>query len=207
MIRGQPDNPSTWQALDSVLDRTFYFADNTPIKIARTFVDSGFATSFVYDYCRRRAHKGVFAIKGASIFGAPLLNKTTKLKDVGIFLTSLNVDDGKNEIYGMLTAGKIHFGTDIDSLRRNFDEVYFRQITSEHRVRKPDGREVWEKLPGRRNEALDILVYALSSMKSCIGSNPQEFWAYQAANLRGEPKSLQTKKSPVVRSRRIDLWQ
>lgn len=204
VIRGQPDNPSTWQALDSVLDRTFYFADGTPIKIARTFVDSGFSTSFVYDYCRRRAHKGVFAIKGASIFGAPLINKTTRLKDVGIYLTSLNVDDGKNQIYGMLTAEKIHFGCDVEGLRRNFDEVYFRQITSEHRVRKPNGKEVWEKISkDRRNEQLDILVYALASMRSCIAGDEQKFWEYQAANLRGEP--LQNKKA-TVRSRRLELW-
>ncbi len=208
IIRGQPDNPSTWQALDGVLDRCFYFADGTPLKIARTFVDSGFATSFVYDYCRRRAHKGVFAIKGASIYGAPLLNKTTRLNDVGIFLTSLNVDDGKNEIYGRLTAGTVHFGRDVDSLRRNFDDVYFRQLTSEHRVKKPNGREVFEKISkDRRNEQLDILVYALAAQKSCISGDEKSFWLNQAANLRGEPTPSQTKKTSTVKSRRIELWR
>lgn len=207
VIRGQPDNPATWQALDDALARTFYFADGTSIKIARTFVDSGYSTSNVYSYCKRRAHRGVFAIKGASIFGAPLLNKTTRLKDVGIFLTSLNVSEGKSTIYSMLTAGKIHFGQDIESLRRNFDEVFFRQLTAEHRVRKPSGREVWEKISkDRRNEALDILVYSLAAMKSCIGRDEKTFWENQAQTLRGESKVVQ-KKSSQIKSRRLDLWQ
>ena len=107
----------------------------------------------------------------------------------------------------MLTAGKIHFGQDIESLRRNFDEVFFRQLTAEHRVRKPSGREVWEKISkDRRNEALDILVYSLAAMKSCIGRDEKTFWENQAQTLRGESKVVQ-KKSSQIKSRRLDLWQ
>ena len=202
VIRGEPHNPSTWQDLYAALSRIYHFKDGTPLKVARTFIDSGYATDYVYGFCRVNARAGFFAIKGKSIFGAPFLYKTGRLKESGIYLTILNVDEGKNEVYSLLSSGKVHFGRD-HSFRRNFDETFFRQLTAEHRVRKTTGRESWELISReRRNEALDIFVYARAAMLSCI--NGEHFWEEQEAALRGQIKKPVARQA--LRSRTLEVY-
>lgn len=187
-ILGDPQERNVWNHLTVALSRQFTFADGTGLKVARAFIDSGFATSYVYEHCRANMRAGHFAIKGKSIYGAALLHKTGYLKDAGLYLTILNVDAGKDEVYARLNGGKIHFGGDVDGLRRNFDEAYFKQLTAERRVNKVVSgvrREVWELVSqSRRNEALDVFVYALAAARSCVGSaNEEDFWTAQHANL------------------------
>lgn len=200
VIIGEPTNPATWQELDRALNKIFSFADGTTIKIARTFVDSGYSTAEVYNHCRR--HQNHFAIKGKSTLGAPLLQKISFQKDAGIWLAILNTDAGKDEIFSMLNAGKFLFGADDAYLKRNFDERFFNQLTAEHRVRRFSGgivREAWELIRGdRRNEALDTAVYSLAAMKSLLGNADEKFfWQRQRDNLRG----LEIKKDPPARRR------
>lgn len=188
VIIGEPTNPATWQELDRALNKIFSFADGTTIKIARTFVDSGYLTAEVYNHCRR--HQNHFAIKGKSTLGAPLLQKISFQKDAGIYLAILNVDAGKDEIFSMLNAGKFLFGADDEYLKRNFDERFFNQLTAEHRVRRVSGgivREAWELVRGdRRNEALDTAVYSLAAMKSLLGNADEKFfWQRQRQQLSG----------------------
>lgn len=177
VIRGEPQNQSTWVELDRRLNESFYFEDGKAIRVARTFIDSGYATDNVYAYCRGKSDK--FAIKGRSVFGGALLHTTNWLKESGLFLTTLNVDAGKSEIYSLLQAGKVHYGADDQHLRRNFDDDFFRQLTAERRERKFIGgisKEVWTLAKGRHNEMLDTFVYALAAMKSCISGDEKDFW-------------------------------
>lgn len=177
IVRGkiycEPNDPRAWTELDDVLDRE-YRSKTSAFKVMRTFVDSGFMTSTVYEYCRRRARSGRFAIKGVGSCGKQLIWRTS-MKD-GVPLILLGVNEGKQEVYSrlMLTepgARYFHFGADDRHIRcRGYDEEYFRGLTAEHKVRRQTGGliyEQWEPVNRRvRNEPLDLRVYALAAMKT-----------------------------------------
>lgn len=208
IIVGEPSNPATWAELDNRLNETFHFRDGTAIKVARTFIDSGFATDNVYGYCRRRVREGRFAIKGKSVLGASLLHKTNWLKESGVYLITLNVDAGKNEVYSLLESGKMHFGADDEYERRSFDENFFEQLTAEHRVRRYSAgafREVWEPLSkAKRNEMLDCTCYALAAAKSCISGDEKTFWQERYDDLRGVTIKQPARRS--ITSRELDVY-
>lgn len=167
------------------------------MKIKRTFVDSGFSTAEVYRYCRRG--RGRYAVKGKGGGGILLLYRSTQLRDEGIILTILGVDDGKSEIYARLKAedGRLHFPflCDLD---------FFKQLLSEERVTHwTRGLQtvVWEPVNRTvRNEVLDTFVYALTAAKSLAGKKAEVFWQRLL-----EPES----KKPAVRTvrqRTMDIW-
>lgn len=170
VIPGKPDEDSTWEMLDEIIDKTWTFKNGKGLKISLTFVDSGgLYTQDVYMQCRKRKNKRVFAIKGANKADTPFINppKQTKIivqeKFVGMtWLYYIGVDSGKEKIMSNLhvkEAGKryCHFPVNED---RGYDEEYFTQLLSERVVYK-NNKWVWEKVPGRRrNEALDCRNYA-----------------------------------------------
>lgn len=205
IIYGAPAQERTWRGLDAVIDRTYHFADGTGIKIARTFIDSGFATDKVYDYVRGSTTR--FAIKGLGSVGIPLLHKFSPQNDKGILLTVLGVNAGKAEVFSRLE--QMHFARDDRFLERNFDFIFFKELTAEQAVLKKSGGrliEVYETIGRKvRNEALDVTVYALAAMQSLVGtSNHAEFWQRQALALRGEVKKSPAKKA--IKTRTIDIW-
>ena len=218
IVRGEPNQIATWRELDAVLDRIYHFRDGTPIKISRTFIDSGFSTSIVYDYCRASAAKGRFAIKGVGQSGAPLLYKYTYPKGAGIILTLLGVNDGKQEIFSRLNLtegqGAMIYPNDDEYLKRGYDSVYFKQLISERKVlRKVGGllQQVWEPITAHaRNEALDIAVYNLACLKSCLGNaEPEEFWRRREELLMQSgvaAKSEKAERRRAVKSREVDIW-
>lgn len=215
VIGGSPNDAETFATLDNFLNREWHFADGTALKVARTFIDSGFATKNIYDYCRRRAINGVFAIKGNGAVGIPFLYKYTAIKDSGIILTNLGVNDGKSQIFSRLavddadTAGYIHFLRDLPNFRRGFDTNYFKQLISERRTLRKSGgilQVVFEKIDRHsRNEALDCFCYSLAALKSCMGNlDSDKFFAA----LTAPPKVADTKKAAPTqsKSRSIDVF-
>ena len=100
----------------------------------------------------------------------------------------LNSDAGKDEVIAALQSGKILFGRDDQFLTRNFDENFFKQLSSERKVKTVSGYR-WEKVNAHaRNEALDMTVYALAALKSLMTGDADDFW-----------ESLAKKKPPVRR--------
>ena len=221
IVRGEPNQLTTWQDLDLVLDRTWRFGDGTPIKVARTFVDSGYATKSVYEYCHANMRRGRFPIKGKAGMGLPLLYQYGHPKQTNVLLTILGVDNGKQEVMSNLGmevagAGYMHYPLDDGHLGyRGYDSVYFKGLISEHRViRKSSGilYEAWEPIDRSvRNEPLDLAVYNLACAQSCVGRNPEMFWAQRRELLKEEFTSSATKKkkTPVVKGkafREVDIW-
>lgn len=207
LIRGTPNEAATWLELDSILDREYKFGNGESMKVARSFIDSGYATKTVYAYCHSRREVGRFAIKGSGAMGIPLLYKYTYPRGYNIILTILGVNDGKQEIMsrlGITKAGAqyFHFPKDDDYIgRRGYDEIYFKQLIAEKRVVRRSGGLIhvaWEPVHAHaRNESLDCRVYAYAAMKSCIGSD-KDFWKKQRRELKLEVKRPAT--------REIDIW-
>ena len=177
-ILGRPDTPEVWQRLDEVLDKVYKFKNGQGLKIGMTFIDSGgHFTQEVYEQCRIRQTKRVFAIKGKGGENIPFI--TTKPSKVVIngnskrmaWLYVLGVDAGKAAIMSNLRvetpgASFCHFPRGEE---RGYDLHYFNGLLSEKLVlskTKTGNKFVWEKIPGhQRNEPLDCRNYALAAFK------------------------------------------
>ena len=176
-IMGRPDTPEVWQRLDDVVDHVYKFKNGRGLKISITCVDSGgHFTQEVYEACRARAGKRVFAIKGKGGDGIPFVSPPSKVpirdnKRITCWLYTIGVDAGKATIMANLKVQEAgpkycHFNRHPDA---GYDINFFNGLLSEKLVlthtRRGD-RWAWEKLPGHnRNEALDCRDYANAGRK------------------------------------------
>lgn len=224
VIMGEPTDVGTWHELDKILDREFHFANGNALKISRTFIDSGYSTRAVYEYCTENIHKQRFPIKGKGGAGLPLLYQYSKLKNLPLPLTILGVDDGKQEIFARLGIGEIgaqfmHFPKDDAFIeRRGYNSLYFKQLIAERRIFRKVGGVVqvaWEPVAdGVRNEALDMAVYNLACMKSCEAKRGAEFWKKRAELIQSkvevpkvQARASQSNTGDVMTfSRQMDIW-
>lgn len=177
-ILGRPDSPEVWQQLDAVIDRVYRFKNGQGLKIGMTFIDSGgHFTQEVYEQCRIRQPKRVFAIKGKGGENIPYISaKPSKVvvngnKNRTAWLYILGVDAGKTAIMSNLKvetpgASFCHFPRGEE---RGYDHYFFNCLLSEKLTltkTKTGNRFVWEKIPGHnRNEALDCRNYANAAFK------------------------------------------
>ncbi len=176
-IMGRPDTEEVWERLDDVIDHVYKFRTGRGLKISITCIDSGgHFTQEVYEACRARVHKRVFAIKGKGGDGIPFVSPPTRVairdnKKITCWLYILGVDAGKASIMGNLKVKEAgpkfcHFNRNPDA---GFDLNYFNGLLSEKLVLTHTSRGdkwSWEKLPGHnRNEALDCRNYAMAGFK------------------------------------------
>lgn len=169
VIRGDPEGATVWADLDAVLNQTYEHESGNRLHIAATCVDSGHCTQQVYDYCKTRLHRRIYAVKGAGGAGRPIVSAPSKKRSGrskrNVDLFTLGVDDAKGLIYSRLRIcepgpGYCHF-----PLER--DEEYFAQLTAEKVVTKfirGFPKKEWVKTRPR-NEALDLRVYALAALR------------------------------------------
>lgn len=179
IIMGDPGYDEPWERLDEVISRVYKFANGRGLTISMTFVDSGgHKTQSVYNQCRARLHRRVFAIKGVGGDGVPYTRPPSKVKIVvngrtigQTWLYSIGVDAGKADIMGALKVKEpgpkfCHFPK---GEARGYDMAFFNGLLSEKLVMKSERgrtRWAWVKLPGHeRNEALDCRNYALAALR------------------------------------------
>jgi phage terminase large subunit GpA-like protein len=177
-----------------------------------TFVDSGgHKTQHVYNQCRARLQRRVFAIKGQGGDGVPYTKPPSKVKIVvngqaigQTWLYSIGVDAGKADIMGALKVQEpgpkyCHFPKGVE---RGYDNAFFNGLLSEKLVMKTDRgrtRWAWEKLPGHeRNEALDCRNYALAALRVL---DPDMDRVEQRLRQRGESKA--PAQAPRARKRAV----
>jgi len=159
--------------LDAALRATYRNGAGHELPIAATAIDSGgHNTHDVYMFCRARRHLHVFAVKGSSIGGKPILGKPSavdvdyrgqKIRD-GAQLWLVGSDTAKELIFNRLAVdapgpGFVHFSADLDA-------EFYQQLTSEKlvtRYHKGRPRREWVPIKGRRNEVLDMLVYNIAA--------------------------------------------
>lgn len=154
-----------WAKLDLQLRRTWTREDGLAMKLSSVAVDSGgHHTDTVYRYCKARQGAHVWAVKGSSEPGHAPVSKPSKGNRIGALLFSLGTEAIKDTLFARLRVaaqgpGYVH-------LPWSVDEEWIQQLTAEVvRVHYKNKRPVrrYEKLPGRRNEALDCAVYAYAA--------------------------------------------
>jgi phage terminase large subunit GpA-like protein len=113
-------------------------------------------TDIVYSFCRPRFGRRVVAGKGVSGTRPAIAASHTK----GSRLFLVGVDGLKAQILTRLNSGRsIRFSASLEA-------VFYEQLASERRVvRYVRGQPLrrFERIPGRRAEALDCVVYAFAA--------------------------------------------
>ncbi|MGI9303358.1 MAG: phage terminase large subunit family protein [Gammaproteobacteria bacterium] len=167
---GDPAQDAVWKEILVYLHRDWARDDGISLKINGACIDSGGAhTQEVYKFCARRRGEGIFCIKGVSgprpIAGPPSpISYGRRKREVELY--SLGVDTAKALLYQRLNIDEP--GPSFMHFSMAHELPFFEQLASEVLVpRYTSGRpkHVWEVIPGRRNEALDMAVYALSALE------------------------------------------
>ncbi|MGP9814427.1 phage terminase large subunit family protein [Rhodopseudomonas sp. NSM] len=200
VIWGKPADDSTWAELDEFLKSRFPHPFGGSLAIDATAIDSGDGETMecVYRFCFPRAARKIFAIKGDGGFRRPFIERSTSSKTRGGLLFIVGTDPVKDHVAAKLTSGSngIRFS---DTLPAS----WFEQLCSERAiVRYVRGQPArrFERIPGRRAEALDCVVYAVA-IRQLLNPN----WASRAEALRSPELALAPAPRPrVIRSSWMD---
>ncbi|MDQ0124279.1 phage terminase large subunit GpA-like protein [Pseudomonas lini] len=180
VIWGDPADERTWAVLDEKLKARYLHPCGVALAILAAGVDSGgHHTDEVYQFCRVRRWRNVFAIKGASKPGRPVIAQRPSMVDVtwkgqternGAELWFVGTDTAKDWIYNRYGfppgPGALHFANDLP-------DDFFAQCVAERKVARyirGHKRIEWIKGKAERNEALDLMVYCLA-MAHYLGIN------------------------------------
>lgn len=165
---GDPSGPEFWQALDDFLLQEFNHPYGHGMRIDTACIDSGYETMKVYDFCRPRFARRVFAIKGPSnSVGKPIWpKKATRnvAKNTDVFLIGL--DNAKTIMQRRLMLPSFGPGFCHYPKHESFDENYFNGLTIEKKITKYKfGRPYneWHTPEGGRNEPWDCRIYAYAA--------------------------------------------
>ena len=206
VIMGKPNSAEVWARLDDVIDHLYRFKDSDRgLRISITCVDSGgHYTQEVYEECRKRKNKRVFAIKGKGGDGIPYVAPPSKVpirdnKKITCWLYTLGVDAGKASIMSALEVQEAgprycHFPL---GESYGYDGYYFNGLLSEHLEMTQTKRGnvwAWVKIPGHtRNEPLDLRNYNMAGFKII---NPDTLAVER--RLKDLPEKKATPKKPVA---------
>ncbi len=171
VIEGEFSDAATQAQVDAYLKRIWHRDDGRPFEIIAACIDSGgHHTQAVYEFCKARIGRRIWAIKGESARGGernpvwPSKRPTSRTKKT-YRPVILGVNAAKDTIRQRLLLespgpGYMHFPAERDI-------NYYAQLTAERIVVKESGGRryrVWELPRGKANEALDCRVYAYGAL-------------------------------------------
>jgi phage terminase large subunit GpA-like protein len=171
IVMGDYDKEDTLKRVDDVIVKTYTKKDGTQYDVRVWCWDTGGIDRTKVD--KRSKKHGIFRvipIKGASVYGKPIANFPRTRNKEGVYHTEIGTDTAKDLLYLQMetqpssepSPGAMHLPLD-DAI---CDEVICQQIASERLVEKRvNGKKLmrWDN-EGRRNEALDCMVYALAAL-------------------------------------------
>ena len=152
--------------LDRFLQKEYLHESGAKLRLVTAGIDSGYLAPEVYRFVRpRQLGRRIYATKGASTVGKPLISITDprkkKGKDKGrVTLINIGTETAKDTLFARLQIespgpGYVHFSDALD-----YD--FFKQLCAEQCLTKYKGGRpyrVWEKKrQDIRNEALDMVV-------------------------------------------------
>lgn len=189
---GTPGGP--WEELDRLWNAGFTHVNGRPVPVRRTFIDSGFATSQVYRYAKRRASRQVYPCKGVGGEGPFVARPSVQGRDRTL-LYAVRVDKGKDEFLrnqiqeNTVGPGYVHLPDWISP-----EELG--GLVSEVRKRKPGPHGkisyVWIPKKGAPpNEPLDCRIYARAALEA-EGMRVIAHLGAMAAELAKPPTDAET---------------
>ncbi len=193
VIWGLPDDDATWTELDAVLKMRFDHPLGGKLGLDAVAIDSsdGETMENVYSFCFPRSSRKVLAIKGVN-GNRPWIEKS-KSKVKGGALWIVGVDGLKSHLTARLSRGRtIRFS---DRLPLS----WFEQLASERvvvRYTRGQPQRRFERIPGRRAEALDCVVYGFAA-RQILNIN----WDQRADNLRLGVETTTPKVEAITKSK------
>lgn len=177
IIMGRPDHEETLTRVDEAINKKYLHADGAEMTIARVCWDTGgIDAEIVYKRSKKHGIFRVLPIKGASVYGKPVINMPKSKNQRGVFLCEIGTDTAKEMIYARLKEP----ATPADSASpytfrfpdnpEVFSEVEAKQLVAEELVEKVVNGKIklqWDAKK-RRNEALDCLVYAYAAYRVSV---------------------------------------
>ncbi|HAM4869453.1 TPA: phage terminase large subunit family protein [Escherichia coli] len=177
IIMGRPEDEDTLKRVDAVIRKKYRHADGTEISISRVCWDTGgIDQDIVYQRSRKHGTFFVLPIKGASVYGKPVITMPKKRNQRGVFLCEVGTDTVKEMLYArfalpVVSASEVapytfRFPDNPDI----FSDVEAKQLVAEELVEKVVNGRVklqWDARK-RRNEALDCLVYAYAALRISV---------------------------------------
>ncbi|EMV34302.1 phage terminase large subunit family protein [Escherichia coli BCE002_MS12] len=177
IIMGRPEDEDTLKRVDAVIRKKYRHADGTEISISRVCWDTGgIDQDIVYQRSRKHGTFFVLPIKGASVYGKPVITMPKKRNQRGGFLCEVGSDTVKEMLYArfalpVVSASEVapytfRFPDNPDI----FSDVEAKQLVAEELVEKVVNGRVklqWDARK-RRNEALDCLVYAYAALRISV---------------------------------------
>lgn len=177
VLYGETNDEKVWLDLAELLDTQYEHESGGLLHVEKWAIDSGYNTSWVYDFVRKYPPSRVYAVKG--ITNSVVMVSPPKALDVratgkrpkkGAKVWNIGVDIIKNEFFGNLgkqpptkeslesgaayPAGYCHYP--------EYEEEWFKQLTAEVQApRKGKNGSIyfeWMKI-AERNEAIDLHVY------------------------------------------------
>jgi phage terminase large subunit GpA-like protein len=200
VFEGDTSRGLVWEKLTGLLNETFTTTGGLELPIIQLAVDSGYATTEVYEWARRQGTR-VLVVKGDS--RAPAILGAASPIDVGplgvklrhgVKVWPVNSGMAKEELYRWL---RLERPTDEDLEQGTphppgychfprYSEEYFKQITAEQLVAKlvKGYRKLeWQKMR-ERNEALDCRVYArAAAARVGLDRFQEKHWQVVAARM------------------------
>lgn len=192
VVWGHWEHEEPWAELDGLLRQTWPHALGGRIGLDAAALDAGDGTTMkaVIGFARPRTRRRIIPIKGAS-GNRPLIEKAGSKTKTGARLWIVGVDTAKTQLFARLTRG--------ESIRLSAElpATWHEQVTSERAVvRYKQGQPVrsFERIPGKRAEALDCLVYAFAARQIVTPD-----WSQRRA-LLSEEHAPATRRAPVLKS-------
>lgn len=211
VIMGDTATEPPWLELDKIQNETWRTDSNQDLQLRMLAVDSGYNTTHVYNWVKKKSADRVRAIKGSDhlqmTFGQPKdvdiardgskLKRACKVWPVGVsvikseFYSWLKLDGAGDD--GKYLPGFCHYP--------QFEEEFFKRVCSEQLVeKKVNGRTVnrWVKIH-ERNEPLDCRIYARAAAAMFgIDRFSEVDWDKLEGkyDLPGTPNPLQTNVTP-----------
>lgn len=192
VIWGDPADDTTWLELDEALRTRWPHPLGGRIGIDAAVIDSGDGATManVLKFAHPRASRKIMAGKGYA--GHRPFIERSKSKTLGGRLWIIGVDSIKTHLLNRLAQpGSVRFSDDLGP-------EWFSQLASERAVvRYTRGQPVrrFERIPGKRAEALDCAVYAIAA-RSVLSPNFEEI----ADRLRRGVEESAPKAKAVIRS-------
>lgn len=190
VIWGAIDAEETWLELDDALKTIWKHPAGGFLKVDACVVDSGDGghSDLVHAFTRPRMGRRVVSGKGVPGFARPFLQRSGA-RGKPLFL--VGVDAIKAQLFNRLARGSgFRFSADLEP-------IFFEQLTSERRVvRYFKGQPIrrFERIPGKRAEALDSVCYALAA-RTLVGADLDRREAeVQAVTMPQKPATVSRSK-------------
>ncbi len=194
--------PEVWAEFESWRATPVVHESGLELPTVCTFVDAGDGnrTDSIHAYTLRHQHLKVFASKGASQLGAPVVSEAKpqgRLHALQVLVGQSTVKDtlfGRFQINDKMRPGYLHFPNHASS---GASAEYFDHLTAEALVTKQTRQgetSRWEKIRPR-NEALDCAVYAYAA-KLFTRANLKQVHQQQEAKIARCAATLQAPPAP-----------